>query len=100
MTAAHEPETAGHVPTVLALVGRERARDLLKRTLPRKRARLHLARTAAEFELAFRREIIDAAIVDLALPTEDSWHGARLARDFPSVPFFALTPCRIRLWTG
>jgi AraC-like DNA-binding protein len=85
----------GNGPTVVALASRERARELLKRAFPRRRAHLALARTAREFSHAFRRGIVDAAIVDMAQPTEDTWRGAALARDYPSAPFFALAPMRV-----
>jgi AraC-like DNA-binding protein len=80
---------------VLALATRERARELLKRSFPRRRARLTLARTVPEFTQAFRRVMVDAAIVDVAQPTEETWRAAALARDYPSVPFFGLAPMRV-----
>jgi len=55
-----------NVPSVLALTSRERARELLKHAFPRRRGKLVLARTVAEFTGAFRRGLVDAAIVDLA----------------------------------
>ena len=82
-------------PTVLALATRERARSLLKRTFPRQQARLTFARNTGEFSQVFRREIVDAAIVDVAQPTDETWRAAALARDYPSVPFFALAPMRV-----
>ena len=82
-------------PSVLALTPRERSRALLKRAFPRRRGRLVLARTVAEFSSAFRRTLVDAAVVDVAAPTEDTWRAAKLARDYPSVPFFALAPMRV-----
>ncbi|MFI5302013.1 MAG: helix-turn-helix domain-containing protein [Polyangiales bacterium] len=80
---------------MLALASRERARDLLKHAFPRRRGRLALARTVAEFKAAFKKSLIDAAIVDVAHPTEETWKAAALARDYPSVPFFALSPVRV-----
>jgi AraC-like DNA-binding protein len=77
------------------LAARERARDLLKRAFPRRRARLVLARTLSEFTAAFRRGVVDAVIIDLAQATDEGWRAAGLARDFPSVPFFALAPMRV-----
>ena len=56
-------------PSVLAFAGRDRSRDLLKRAFPRRRGRLMLARTPAEFEDAFLATLVDAAIVDVASPT-------------------------------
>lgn len=85
-------------PTVLALSGRERTRALLKRAFPRRRGKLTCVRTVGEFAEAFGRGLVDAAIVDMAPhphPTEDTWRAVALARDYPSVPFFALTPMRV-----
>ena len=81
--------------SVLAVATRARARDVLKRAFPRRRARLLLTRSAQEFAAAFNRGVVDAAIVDLAQPGEDGWRAAALARDFPSVPFFALASLRV-----
>jgi AraC-like DNA-binding protein len=82
-------------PHVLAFATRDRARDLLRRAFPRRRGRLALARTVAEFTSAFKRSLVDAVIVDVAHPTDDTWRAAALARDYPSVPFFALSPWRV-----
>ena len=82
-------------PNVLALASRDRARDLLKRAFPRRRGKLVLARTVGEFTGAFKKALVDAVIVDLAHPTEETWKAAALARDYPSVPFFALCPMRV-----
>jgi AraC-like DNA-binding protein len=82
-------------PSVLAYASRERSRELLKRAFPRRRGKLTLARTPGEFSQAIRRSLVDTAIVDVAQPTEETWKAAALARDFPSVPFFALAPMRV-----
>jgi AraC-like DNA-binding protein len=82
-------------PHVLALASRERARELLKHAFPRRRGKLALTRTVSEFTGAFKRSLIDAAIVDVAHPTDETWKAATLARDYPSVPFFAISPMRV-----
>ena len=82
-------------PHILALASRDRARDLLKRAFPRRRGKLALARTVAEFSNTFKKSLVDAVIVDVAHPTEETWKAAALARDYPSVPFFALGPMRV-----
>jgi AraC-like DNA-binding protein len=79
---------------VLALCGRERARALLKRAFPRRRTRLVLTRTQAEFRQVFGRELVDAAIVDLGAPNDDTAAAIDAARDYPSAPFFGLTALR------
>lgn len=73
---------------------RDRTRGLLRAAFPRRRCRIAMTRTAAEFARLFRSTLIDAAILDVAAPNEDVWRAAELARDFPSIPFFALTPLR------
>ena len=73
---------------------RERARNAARAAFPRRRARLVFARGGAEFAAAFRTMLVDAALVDVGMPGEDTWRAAELAREFPSIPFFALTPMR------
>jgi AraC-like DNA-binding protein len=82
-------------PHVLAFASRDRARDLLRRAFPRRRGKLALTRTVGEFTNAFKKSLVDAVIVDVAHPTEETWKATALARDYPSVPFFALTPMRV-----
>jgi AraC-like DNA-binding protein len=55
---------------------------------------LTLTRTAQDLERHFRGTLVDAAIVDVAAPNEDTWRAVELAREFPSAPFFVLTPFR------
>jgi AraC-like DNA-binding protein len=81
-------------PLVVVHTTRERARALLRAAFPRRRARLVLTRTAVELESTFRSALVDAAVVDLASASEDTWRAAALAREFPSVPFFGL--CALR----
>jgi AraC-like DNA-binding protein len=84
-----------HVPlAVVALASRERGRAIVRDAFPRRRTRLTLARTAREFERAFRSGLVDAAIVDLGSHADDVMRAIELAREFPSAPFFALTPFR------
>jgi len=83
-------------PSVLAFAQRARARELLRRAFPHRRAKLVLARTVREFAGGFGRALVDAAIVDVAQPTDETWRAAALARDYPSVPFFAVAPMRVR----
>ena len=62
---------------------------------PRRRHHLILTRTSAAFEQAFREALVDAALVDVGgQPTDDVWRAARLANEFPSVPFFGLLALR------
>lgn len=82
------------LPTIVALGVRDRARDALKRAFPRRRGRLTLVRSASELRSALRAQLADAVIVDLGGSAEAPWAAAALARDFPSLPFFALMPAR------
>ncbi len=86
--------TLSSVPLVVAFSTRERARELLRKSFPRRRGRLTLVRTAEELVGALRESVTDAVVVDLAQPTEEHWRAAAHARDFPSIPFFALTTLR------
>lgn len=81
-------------PAVVAFGARDRARDLLKRSLPRRRGKLTLVRSRAEALAALKDAYTDAVVVDLAQPTDEHWAVAALAREFPSIPFLALGPLR------
>ncbi|MGH7714216.1 MAG: helix-turn-helix domain-containing protein [Gemmatimonadaceae bacterium] len=99
MRRAHQlPSTAASIPAVplsLALfMPRDRTRGIVRAAFPRRRCRIAMTRTAGEFARLFRTTFVDAAILDVAAPNEDVWRAAELARDFPSIPFFALTPLR------
>jgi AraC-like DNA-binding protein len=82
------------LPCIAACTSRESTRALLRRAFPRRRARLVLARTPAGFERVFRRELVDAAVVDLDHATDDTWRTAALAREFVSAPFFGVASYR------
>jgi AraC-like DNA-binding protein len=81
-------------PSVVLYSARERARAVARAAFPRRRARLLLARTPDELEQTFRSSLVDATIIDLAGSGEETWRAARLAREFPSMPFFGLTTLR------
>ena len=53
-----------------------------------------MGRTASEFTAAFHSTLVDAALVDIGAAADDAWRAAELAREFPSFPFFAVTPMR------
>ncbi|MEO6444259.1 MAG: helix-turn-helix domain-containing protein [Gemmatimonadaceae bacterium] len=89
------PAPGASVPlAVVVLAARPRARAIAKDAFPRRRTRLTLARNAADLERAFRATLVDAAVVDLGAPTEDVMRAIELAREFPSAPFFGLSPYR------
>jgi AraC-like DNA-binding protein len=81
-------------PCVLVYATRERARAFTRTAFPRRKAKTILVKSIEEFDQAIRRELIDAALIDLGTPTEESWTIAAKACDFPSTPFFALVPSR------
>lgn len=84
-------------PSIAIYAPRDRAKTMLRAAFPRRRNHVRLARTAPAFEQLFRETLVDAAIIDfstLSTTSEDAWRVAALARDFPSVPFFALLPLR------
>ncbi len=83
------------LPTVLAVATRERGRDLLRRAFSRRRARLQLVRTASAAAAALRATLVDAVVVDHGAGGEEPWSATVLAREFPSIPFFALTVPRL-----
>jgi AraC-like DNA-binding protein len=89
------PANAHPLPRIVAFAPRERARTLIRAALPRRRARLSLTRTVDEFEAAFRSSLVDSAIVDVSAATDDGLRCAALAREFPSIPFFALVSPRV-----
>jgi AraC-like DNA-binding protein len=66
----------------------------VRQSFPRRLAALYVVKTARELGNAFRRHLIDAAIVDLANPSEDTQGAIAMAREFPSAAFIALTPMR------
>ena len=103
MTAVIPPRAAGSSaaaraaappPLVVVHTTRERARALLRAAFPRRRASLVLTRSPGELDATFRTALVDAAVVDLASASEDTWRAAALAREFPSVPFFGLSALR------
>lgn len=89
-----EPVERVFVPTVLAYAPREKARELLRRAFSRRRAHLTVVRTAKDADAALRRKLTDAVIVDVGQPADDTWAVATLARELPSIPFFALSAMR------
>jgi AraC-like DNA-binding protein len=95
VTPAIQPARSLAPPPIVVLYAtRERARALMRGAFPRRRARLMLTRTPNELDAAFRTSLIDAAVVDLAGAQEETWRAARLATEFPSVPFFGITALR------
>ena len=78
---------------VVAFTPRERTRAWVKRHVARRPARLSLARTVTEFAETFRRDLVDAAVVDLGA-AGGSEDAAALALEYPSVAFVGITSFR------
>ncbi len=82
-------------PTAVVGYGlRERSRELLRRSFPKRRGRLTLVRSRDDVLGALQHSMVDAVVVDLAQPGDGHWAVAALARDFPSIPFFGLAAHR------
>ena len=81
-------------PCFIVHTVRERGRAFVRSAFPRRRVKTVHVKSAEEFDLALRRELIDAVVVDLGGGSEDAWAVAAKAPDFPSVPFFGLFPTR------
>jgi AraC-like DNA-binding protein len=78
---------------VVAYASREHTRARIRASLVRVHRRGMLTRTESDFANAFRTHFVDTALVELA--TDGDGHGpAELAREYPSVPFIAITPFR------
>ena len=91
MTSSTDGST---LPSLVVHLERERARVLVRAAFPRRKWKIITTRSADEMEAVFRRELVDAALVDLGAPDEDSWKAASFAAEFPSAPFFAIMPLR------
>ena len=85
--------TAAPEGVVVAYAPREAVRARVRSALARAHRRGVLARTHRDFSGAFRTHFVDTALVEIAADG-DGHESAELARDYPSVPFLALTPFR------
>ncbi len=88
--------TLGALPptAVVAFGTRDRSRDLIRRAFPKRKGRLTFVRSRADLLDAIQTGMVDAVVLDLAQPAEEHWAAAALAREFPSIPFFALAALR------
>ncbi len=93
MSAAAAPREFS--PTVLAFTVRDKARELLRRAFTRRRSRLLTVRSAAATGQALRTSLVDAVVVDLCAGGDEAWTAASLARELPSIPFFAFVAPRL-----
>ncbi len=102
-------------PTILAFTPRDRARALARSAFPKRRWKLVIVRDVSEFRSTLRRTLVDAVLVDvglapattspggetslsgfpsLGIATDDTWKIGALAHEFPSAPFFGISPLR------
>jgi AraC-like DNA-binding protein len=80
-------------PVVVAFAPRDHTRTRIRASLVRIHRRGVLVRTEKDFSNAFRTHFVNTALVELA--ADGDGHGAaELAREYPSVPFIAITPFR------
>jgi AraC-like DNA-binding protein len=95
---------ASSTPSILVYAQRDRARAMVRGFFPRRKHHVILTRSSAAFEQSFRQALIDAAVIDVGTGStsastggaagEETWRVARLASEFPSVPFFGLLSLR------
>lgn len=79
------------IPTVVALVKRERTKSLVRTAFPRRRAHVTLLNSAAEFEEQITKQLVDAVLID-AGAGDDAVRVIARAEDFQSIPFVLITP--------
>jgi AraC-like DNA-binding protein len=104
------------LPTLLLYAPRERARAFVRAAFPKRKWKIITVRDVSEFKETFRTVLVDAALIDIgsaaaatsaggeavgnaahlaaATANDDSWRIASLAHEFPSAPFFGITPLR------
>lgn len=97
------------IPTIVAYAPRERSRAFVRGAFPKRRWRILVVKDVAEFKATLRRTLVDAVLVDIAASgsaaadgtaasigsqSDDTWKIAGLAHEFPSAPFFGLSPLR------
>ena len=87
------PAHEAAAPLVVAYAPRERTRAWVKRLVGKPAGHLALARTLTEFANVFRRELVDAALVDLGASTGGP-EAASLSLEYPSTAFIGITSFR------
>ena len=68
---------------------------MIRASLPRRRARVHVTRSADDFAAAFRGQLLEAALVDIGAPSAETERAVMLASEYPSIPFFAVASYRV-----
>ena len=69
----------GILTSIVVFAPREKTRTMVRAAFPRRRCRVVFARTLEDFNDAFRKELIDAAVVDVAIgyPVDARGGGGR-----------------------
>lgn len=79
------------IPSLVVLLKRERAKALVRSAFPRRRAHLITAKTSADIGELLVQQLIDGVLIDSGAG-DDSGKALGMAADFPTVPFFLVTP--------
>jgi AraC-like DNA-binding protein len=87
----NQNETAIQVPTVVALVKRERTKALVRAAFPRRRAHVALLKSFADLEDQITKQLVDAVLID-AGAGDDALRVIARAEEFQSIPFVLITP--------
>lgn len=102
------------LPTLLVFAPRERARAFVRAAFPKRKWKIVGVRDISECREVFRSILVDAALIDVgsaaaatsaggeatgshpsgAAMNDDTWKIAGLAHEFPSSPFFGISPLR------
>jgi AraC-like DNA-binding protein len=87
------PAYEAAAPLVVAYTPRGRTRAWVKRLIGKPVGHLALPKTVQEFANAFRRDLVDAALVEIGA-TAEADEAAALALEYPSVAFLGITSFR------
>jgi AraC-like DNA-binding protein len=104
------------LPTLVAYTTREKARAFIRAAFPKRKWKVVAARDVNEFRNVFRTVLVDAVLIDIGSPaastsaggeatgssalssgsatSDDTWKIGALAHEYPSAPFFGITPLR------
>lgn len=105
--------SSGELPTLLVYAPRERARTFVRTAFPKRKWKTVTVRDISECREVFRSILVDAALIDIgsaaaatsaggeatgnnpaSAMNDDTWKIASLAHEFPSSPFFGISPLR------
>jgi AraC-like DNA-binding protein len=108
------PAEAVELTTILAYAPRDRARALVRGAFPKRKWRVVIVRDVSDLKAQLRKSLVDAVLVDIGsaaaatsaggewapggsnigIATDDTWKIGALAHEFPSSPFFGISPMR------